>query len=201
MRFHVILISVAMIGGAGCGTAPGRKLAEDLSSSTAAYEKQINAKIAAENKFYAEQLFIVRKQMTGEVKFEHFKTQSDADKQKLIREILLYGRIRLGSQRQARLAAASILDDGTSPTTALIGLLDTGISEDLHYARDLRARQLALRMDHVTGLAKLDYAKDDLATVRKQLAAIAASPSTSDELKAWLIFGQSLRDELNKERK
>jgi hypothetical protein len=94
------------------------------------------------------------------------------------------------------LAAARLLDANASPTIELVTLLDKGITADLEYARATRERQLALEIGRITGLAKLEYDKEELAAVRRQLATIAASPSADTEAQAWINFGQALRDRL-----
>jgi hypothetical protein len=167
----------------------------------AAYEKQMNAKIAAENKFYVEQLAVIRKHVDGDIDYDKLATTSGDDEQTRVKQTLLYGRIRFDAQRQARLSAAKILDGNGSISTEVINLIDLGIAEDVQYARDLHARSVALRIDHIAGLAKLEYAKDDLATVRRQLATVAADQSTEEQLKALASFGKALRTSLNKSSK
>lgn len=205
MRVHITILLVAMLAAGCASTEAGRTLAEDISSSTAAFEKQINAKIAAENTFYETQLAKLRAHLGGEFGYKQYvELPDDAARSKfisdLVKKTLLYGRIRFGAQREAEVAAARILDGNASPTIEMITATDTGITEDLKYAHDVRARQLALKIERITGLAKLEYAKDDLATVRRRLASISASPTAEEEAKAWMNFGQALRDELNKKK-
>src|SRR5687768_6409659 len=95
---------LVLLAGTGCNTAPGRNLAEQLSSTAAAYEQQVTAKIAAENTFYDRQLLAIRQQVAGEIEFDKFAGLTDADKAQRIEKTLLYGRVRFDTERQARLS-------------------------------------------------------------------------------------------------
>src|SRR5258708_35476004 len=131
MRYGITFF-LLVAAAAGCSTTPGRNLAEDLSSSTATYEKQINVKIAAENAFYEKQLANVRKHLGGEFDFKAYTELPDqpdpatgvSPKTKfmgdLVKNTVLYGRIRFGAEREAELAAARIVDGTAAPTIAIV---------------------------------------------------------------------------------
>jgi hypothetical protein len=189
---------------AGCAGDNARKVAFNTLQTTVQYEKKLDAKIAAEQAFYRTQLANLRESLagapidrkclpdddlstggnaSGDGRAAKSAEQGDCFGNPDFKSSWLYGRIFTAAQRDARTTAGRLMssDDG-AVIAEIIDFAGRGIDVQRAALRDVADQQRALT-DQVAGSLKpLQKQKARLATVRKGLTTLSATPDAGLDL-------------------
>ncbi|GHD51302.1 hypothetical protein GCM10017083_25570 [Thalassobaculum fulvum] len=189
---------------AGCAGDNARTVAFNTLQTTVLYEKKLDAKIAAEQAFYRTQLTTLRESLagapidrkclpdgagpTGGSAPAGGLAAKPADERDCFgnpdfKSSWLYGRIFTAAQRDARTTAGRLLssDDG-AVIAEIIDFAGRGIDVQRAALREVADQQRALT-DQVAGSLKpLQKQKARLATIRKGLTTLSATPDTGLDL-------------------
>ena len=197
----IIAITIATIF-SGCGSkklSQPQQLALHTWQSLIHYETKLTNKIDAENAFYQTQLLNFRRGLTGFTNLSELSnTENEEDKDKnIIENSLIYGRIYTNAQRDALIIADSLFH-ASSPkiTTAIIQMIDKGISEDISHYKLLGKRDKELSENLLSNLVKLNQEKIKLKQVRDNLARLSKDPGLDEKLGILVEHVQVIAKEL-----
>ncbi len=198
-RLRIALLAVVILT-AGCtGNQAARDVAANTSKALSSYEKGIAAKIAAEKAFYAQEQAKLVEILLGTVCPDSDAAIAAGDKKKKcaprkVTDTLLYGRIVNTANREARLAAESMVLDARPKHMAMtIKFVLEGVAEDFTFHRTISQRRADLRANLLKELAKLDSQKKKLEAVRKKLDKLAKPSDALSDFKVLQAFAGELK--------
>lgn len=178
-----------------------REFAGRLNRLTIAYEAQVAAKAAAEQEFYASQLDNLSYVVSGRAAAAPAEEagKSPLDDSFDVKRTLAYGRIATAAQDDAtRVAEALLFGNGEPPKTAVIKFLTDGVEADTAAYLDAQRRRGLLQADLLKGLQALDLRKQELKSLREDLARLERQPDPESYAKALGPLIQAVKDELDK---
>ena len=187
---------------AGCAAdRNARRTAADLTQAVLGYEGQVNGKVAAEKKFYHEQLATLRRTLGGNDAVTEFsKVISAAPVEKGVRT-LPYMRVVTSANREARIAADEMIASGGLPSMAvMIQYIDNGVSHEREEYLAYLERQRQLTATLGENLQPIDQTKAKAADFRKALVELTKPKSTLKQSEEYAKFAKEVYD-LSKSKK
>jgi hypothetical protein len=197
------ILSVSVVGlscfTAGCaGDRAARSLAGTLHKLTIEYEEEVTKKVTAEQAFYREQQDeILQRTFYNPPLQDYLDSEKQQKLDNDIKKTLLYGRLRVNNERDARITAERLI---ASPTNAVMGqtitFLAEGIQKDLEYYRELRARRTEVDSNLTANLVKLSGQRELLMSIRKRLSDLLIVPTPQEQIDLVVQFGKDIREQL-----
>ena len=194
-RYLVPFAVISVLLGGCADTNSAQQLALETLKVTAAYENQVDAKIAAERRFYKDQLETIRVSLGG----RPLDTALTPKKRlELLENTWLYVHIRVETARDGLSTAGNILSQPSSLSWGLTSdYLRRGVTSDADSIAEARAKQAELSQKLVQALVPLTKQKARLKQIRKDLAALAAGKGAGDHLALAMALAKSLAEEIN----
>jgi hypothetical protein len=171
-----------------------RSTAADLTQAVLKYEKDVDAKVAAEKTFYHDQLATLRKALGGNdavttLQRSIGQTQSDEVKS------LPYMRVVTSANRDARMAADGLITGAQPPSiTAMIEYVDKGVQNEREEYLGYLERQRELTKTLGDNLQPIEQQKAKAANVRSSLAELAKPKSRFSHTKEYAKFAKEVYD-------
>lgn len=179
-----------------CASQSAQEVALSSLKALADYEKQVDAKIAAEKKFYRGQAKVMQDALAGvPVTAEANAPVSDED----IQKTWVYLQIRTSATADARKTAGDILAlDRARAISLMTAFVMNGIREDYAAIIEARAAQARLMKQFVAELNPVEKQRQRLAALRKGLTTLATAPDDAASLAQAQAIGAVLLEEIKK---
>lgn len=170
-----VLTVLSLLVSACSSSNTARQMARVTLAQTVSYEKQVDAKIAAERQYYEKSLSKLQKTAEDE---PGLSESVDLDSLGLLYQA------RFTDKHRAELVTDNDLRTFAEATINTVLARRTGF-----------ARQLAsYKEQSFLSLGELTYQQDSLKQVKKGLEALQAEPSDTDRLKKWYDFIKETKD-------
>lgn len=186
----------------GCAAdKKSREFAGRLNRVTLAYEAEVAAKADAEREFYLKQLNNLSYVVAGRGSSATEVATSPIDDSFNVKATVAYGLIATSAQDDAtRVAEMLIAADRPQTKTAIIKFLADGVEADMATYLNAQHRREQLQIELLKGLEVLDLRKQELKSVRDDLARLERQPDLESDAKSLAPLIEAVRGELNKPR-
>ena len=194
MKPILVTCLIAALLCVGCAAdRRARSTAAELSGAVKGYQSEVDAKVAAEKKFYHDQLATLRRALGANDAVTQLQ-ETAATKPELPRS-LPYMRVITSANRDARLASDAVVASKDAPMTAMIEYLEKGVSQEGAEYLSYLERQRLLMSTLGEKLEPIGQQKAKADEFGKAVDELAKSPSTLQQAKDFAKFAKEIYDQ------